>query len=254
VAVVAAFSDGAATSALSESSSVIYAHLPEDNPSRSIHFPMWVIPYWTTLSRLSRHVILPWMRAEQWLAAALLNAGNRDLVAEARGIMRELHWTGQTVSFTNAEPITSFARYLSSNWLGTTHIEQQLDMLRVRLSREMPIHEFDILPMAFVTKLIRVYQHDRDAYGDSQAFRSVWARGEELLTPECRQMRIGGIANVNGNHWVAFVVDLRTSSILHGDSLGLYDNVVVPAFSWWAEHHTRRPFTKAPLSISGHEN
>jgi hypothetical protein len=77
-AVVAAFSDSAAISALSESSSVIYAHLPEDSPSRSIHFPTWVIPYWSTLSRLSRHVILPWMRAEQWLAVALLNAGNHN--------------------------------------------------------------------------------------------------------------------------------------------------------------------------------
>jgi len=108
-AVIAAFSDSTAISALSESSSVIYAHLPEDNPSRSIHFPTWVIPYWTTLSWLSHHVILPWMRAEQWLAAALLNAGNCNLVAEAHGIMHELHWTGRTVSFTNAEPITSFA-------------------------------------------------------------------------------------------------------------------------------------------------
>jgi hypothetical protein len=62
-------------------------------------------------------------------------------------------------------------------------------------------------------------------------------------------MRIGRIANVNGNHWVALVVDLRIFSILHGDFLRLSDNVVFPAFSWWAEHHTRRLFTKVPLSI-----
>jgi len=229
--------------------SVSYAHLSHDDPSRLINFPTWTIPYWTRLSRLSRHAVLPWKRAEQWLATALSDVGRRELVGDARAILRELPWTGQTVSFTDAEPITSLTRYLSSNWLGTVNIDQQLDILRLRLSREMSVHEFDILPMSFVTKLLDIYQHNRDAYGSSQPFRQLWAHGEELSTPACQQMRIGGIAHVNGNHWVAFVLDLRTLSILYGDSLGLADAVVGPALSWWTEQHTQRQFTKEPLLI-----
>jgi len=56
-AVVAAFSDTAAISALSESSSVIYAHLPEDNPSRFIHFPTWVISYWIVLPKFGSELL-----------------------------------------------------------------------------------------------------------------------------------------------------------------------------------------------------
>jgi len=62
-------------------------------------------------------------------------------------------------------------------------------------------------------------------------------------------MRIGGIVNVNSNHWVAVIVDLRSSTVLYGDSLGGSDGDVVAALSWWAGFHTGRQFSQAALPI-----
>jgi hypothetical protein len=44
-----ALSDHFATSVM-ESTSVLYAHLPINNPSRSVRFPTWVIAYWLHIS------------------------------------------------------------------------------------------------------------------------------------------------------------------------------------------------------------
>jgi len=62
-------------------------------------------------------------------------------------------------------------------------------------------------------------------------------------------MRIGGIVNVNSNHWVAVIVDLWSSTVLYGDSLGGSDGDVVAALSWWAGFHMGRQFSQAALPI-----
>jgi hypothetical protein len=62
-------------------------------------------------------------------------------------------------------------------------------------------------------------------------------------------MRIGGIMNVNSNHWVAVVIYLRLSTVLYGDSLRGSDGDVVAAFCWWAGLHTGRQFRQAALPI-----
>jgi hypothetical protein len=152
------------------------------------------------------------------------------------------------LSFTDREPITSFARYLSSDWLGTTHIDQQLELLRIRLFREHSIHEFEILTTYIVNVIVQAHCRHQHDYPTNQRFRHIQARGEELSVSGCR-MRIGGVANVNENHWVTVVVDLRSSTILYGDSLGLSENDIVAAFSWWASFHTGRQFTRVSLSI-----
>jgi len=229
--------------------SIVYAHLPIDNAFHSVNFPSWVIPYWLWISRLRRHVVLPWQRAEQWLANSLSYTGHRDLVADARSILHHLPWTGTTWAFSDPKPITSLTRYLSSNWFGTTHIDQQLDLLRHRLTRKSPIHEFEILPTHFIRLLLELHQDYQTNYTGNQRFRHIWARGEELSAPKCQQMRIGGVVNVNGNHWVAVVVDLRSSTILYGDSLNLSDSIVVPTLSWWTQFHTGHQFSTAVLPI-----
>jgi len=229
--------------------SVSYAHLSIDHLLRHVSFPLWVIMYWLRISRLWRHAVVPWMRAEQWLSSSLSSLGNRDFVAEARSILRDLPWTGKTWAFTDSEPISTFAQYLSSGWLASTHIHQQLDLLRHQLIQDLPIYEFDLLPSQFFTKLISVYKHHQHDYADTQQFREMWTRGEELAKPEFQRMRIGGVVNTNGNHWVGFVVDLHSSSILYGDSLAMTDDVIVLALSWWTHIHTKLHFVRLPLPI-----
>jgi len=150
------------------SASVVYAHLPIDHPSSSLNFPSWILPYWLCISRLRCHAVLPWKRAEQWLANSLSGTGCRDLVADARQILRNLSWTGNTWSFTDPSPLTSLAHYLSQDWFGTTHISQQLDLLRHRLTRESSIHEFDIFPTYFVNSILEAYHHHQPNYSDNQ--------------------------------------------------------------------------------------
>ena len=228
---------------------ISYAHLHVDHPLRRVNFPLWVIMYWLRISRLLHHAIVPWMRAEQWLSSSLSSLGHRELVAEARSILRDLPWTGKTWAFTDSEPLSTFAQYLSSGWLASTHIHQQLDLLRHRLLQDLPVHDFNLLPTHFFNRLVNVYKHHQHDYADTQQFREMWQRGEELGKPEFQRMRVGGVINTNGNHWVGIVINLHTSSILYGDSLALTDDIIILALSWWTHIHTKHNFVRLPLPI-----
>src|ERR1700733_15316763 len=59
------------------------------------------------------------------------------------------------------------------------------------------------------------------------------------------------IANIGSNYWVAIVVNLKSSNILYGDSMGgTIDDDIEKALTWWIHHHTRKHFTKGYLLIT----
>jgi Ulp1 family protease len=59
------------------------------------------------------------------------------------------------------------------------------------------------------------------------------------------------IANIGSNHWVAIIVDFKSSIILYGNSMGgTIDDDVEKALTWWIHHHTGKHFTKGYLPIT----
>jgi hypothetical protein len=116
--------------------SIRYAHLP-GNQSRGA-FPIWILNYWDEVSKLRKHINIPWSRAEMFLVE-IQNSSWRSpdvqrLCDCARLCFLQLPWCGGTSGFTSSEPTVKLAAYLSKNWLGTVHIDQQLDLLRFDLA------------------------------------------------------------------------------------------------------------------------
>ncbi|KAG1866765.1 hypothetical protein F4604DRAFT_1501271, partial [Suillus subluteus] len=61
---------------------------------------------------------------------------------------------------------------------------------------------------------------------------------------------VGFVTNINGNHWVATVIDFASSQILYGDSLGSCpDKAFINVLQWWSNHHTGHHFTVGSLEI-----
>lgn len=123
---------------------IICTHLPATHPQSTGSFPLWIFEFWCKVSQLRQHVRVPWKQAENWAAHQdLLHFHERAILAnEVHHSLSDIPWTGNVLGFSQAEPMTKLAHYLSNKWLSTTHIDQQLDLLRLKLMnlRAYPPH------------------------------------------------------------------------------------------------------------------
>ena len=171
----------------------------------------------------------------------------RRLCDSARLFFLQLPWCGGTSGFTNSEPTVKLAAYLSKNWLETTHIDQQLDLLRIDLARTGST-EYEVIDPHVFEKLITVYRYrEQTAYRDASGMRHLWAIGCELA--QGTRTKLGGVANVI-RHWVGVVVDVPNSVILYSDSLGGSHAQLKAAIEWWVQFHTGKSYTHESLPIT----
>ena len=229
--------------------SMCYAHLPA-NQSRGA-FPLWILKYWDEVSKLRKHIKLPWSRAEMFLVeiqnSSWRSPGARQLCDSVWLAFFQVPWCGGTSGFTSSEPTVKLAAYLSKNWLETVHIDQQLDLLRIDLARTGST-QYQLLNPRVFEKLIIVYQHrERQAYHDASGMRHLWAIGCEIA--EGIRTKLGGVANVI-RHWVGVIVDIPNSKILYGDSLGGSHAPLKAAIEWWVRFHTQKTYTHKNLPIT----
>ncbi|KAF8168778.1 hypothetical protein BJ912DRAFT_807590, partial [Pholiota molesta] len=163
----------------------------------------------------------------------------RQLVDAATVTLVQLPWGGKTAAFgTDDEPIHLIAHYLSNRWLQTTHIIQQLEILRLDIKcagiidcELLTPHTFDVLTQMYQTREVSPYR--RDGFGMR---KNIWGLGEELLSGQRKV--IAGISNINNNHWVGIVVDMVGLTVKYGDSLGGTGSVeVIESVAWWLHCH-----------------
>lgn len=230
-----------------ESSSIVYAHLPNQ---LHFYYPPWFLDYWITVSSLREHVKVPWMQAELFLSAngAKWHSSEfRRLCQSAQNALLCLPWCGNVHGFADNAPTVTLASYLSRNWLSTTHINQQLDLLRQELSR-VGNQEYEILGPDFFTKVRWLY---RDRAGNPYP-----ASGNRLIREVGHDLAKGtrkiicGVANINENHWVGIVVDGTECKIKFGNSLGGSGAELKAAIRWWIQIHTSLDFEDANLDIT----
>ncbi|KAF5381323.1 hypothetical protein D9615_008432 [Tricholomella constricta] len=233
----------------SQRSSIIYAHITD---SQSTSFPLWILMYWKEVSNLRIHVRTPWNNAQLHILEKRKlwrSPESRKLCDAAERAMFTLPWTGHTFGLTEKEPTVKLSWYLSQKWLSTTHANQCLDILRGDLSCSANDLDQEIVSPTFFTRLRTLFQtHKRVPYGNNPGCRDLWAIGSDLAIGD--RTSIGGIANINGNHWVAVVIDMTQSQILYGDSLGGRNAELLDAISWWIESHTRQTLDHSDLQIA----
>jgi hypothetical protein len=129
-------------------------------------------------------------------------------------MLLSIPWAGDVHGFTEAEPITKLAGYLSEEWLATTHGNHQLDLLQWNIAHSGtdPESLCEVVNLSFFHKMVQIY-HTRNTnpYRPSAGVRHLWNVGEELANGIRTTVIV--IANINGNHWVAVIVDATWATI-----------------------------------------
>jgi hypothetical protein len=236
----------------STATSIFYAHLPASNPAKFRPYPRWILSYWVELTRLHKFAQGPWLRAESWInsqSCRFRSLSDLRLVSSTQLLFGILPWSGYTCAFSDPEPITKFANYLSSGWLATSHIEQQLELFAAKITRETPLSPFKIVSPVFLNKLVQIHRCTEDYNSERAGTRHIWAVGEELASDVHHRTTLCGIFNVDNSHWVTVIVDTKECCILYGDSLGGWNCEVLDALQWWIEFHVHGKFKHRQLMI-----
>ncbi|KAG6380266.1 hypothetical protein JVT61DRAFT_8358 [Boletus reticuloceps] len=191
--------------------SVTCAHLAIDFAT-SYHLPLWIISYWFKVSHLHNTIWPPWVNAEQVLKQlsclwrkASNPKGSQDLLQQAYMLLGSLPWSGFVLGFETHEKINHLAAYMTQEWLSDVHEMQMLELLQVTIRRQMATIEIEIKGPYFYGYLKSASEAGESRYKDSASFSPARGFGEALHSGQCTS--ISFITNVNGNHWVATVMD-----------------------------------------------
>jgi Ulp1 family protease len=178
----------------------------------------------------------------------------KSLISQVYNALACIPWTGNINGFPGTVPTEYLTRYLTDDWLTDEHENQMLHLLEHELSRSGRSNGIYIADTFFVTRLLEIYRHrDRDEhYATAKCNAWLRRRGQELGTGVLE--KLVAIVNLNQNHWVSVVIDVPTSRILYGDSLGKpITREIKAVLTWWTNHHTATNFPIHDLAIT-HQN
>jgi hypothetical protein len=221
--------------------------------------PIWIIPYWAEVLQLRTTSRKAWVKAEEFLRTkkkvgkgGLGGEKVDEIMQQAYDILSCLPWCGDVQGFDHREPLYQLAIYASRAWLGTTHENQILDLLRRDLL--LKGSRVEVPGMAFFTTLCEAYNcRNTGEYEESQHFAWIREIGKALVLGD--RDGLGTMANIGGDHWVAIALEFEGSLIWYGDSFG-HDAVeeVTSVMDWWTFHHTGRKFGYRKLKISSQKD
>ncbi|THU92846.1 hypothetical protein K435DRAFT_610613, partial [Dendrothele bispora CBS 962.96] len=161
-----------------------------------------------------------------------------------------LPWSGYIQGFPLKVDVHHLATFFGEGWLSGDLENLMMDLLRRDVAEASLESDVELAAESawFIPKIIEASKKEQ-AYQDDQGFRSLRRIGLQLSVGGKRML--GTLANVNGNHWVAIVVDVEGRRILHGDSFG---NKINPelglALDWWIHQHFGEHFLFEDLPIT----
>ena len=239
------------TKDLSWSRLILCLHAPGHHAEQ---LPTWVISYWIQVFHL-RPLKKTWVDAEESLQK---QGSHRQHTEDTKSLIKKVYdelacisWASDISGFPAAITTDHLATYLTKNWLSDEHENQMLHLLRREVLSKRREDRISISDTSFMKKLIDVHQMvDRtEHYATARNYAWIQEKGQELAT-SILDMFIT-ITNVRENHWVALVIDFKSSRILYGDSMGgTIDEDIKNALTWWIHHHTSRHFTSSYLPIT----
>jgi hypothetical protein len=166
-----------------------------------------------------------------------LSKDHQAIIGCIRYCFEKTVWSGFIKGFqSSSDPLSTFATYASNNWLSDVHISQMGELLLADLDED-PAH-------ASKTFIISPYFATSFLHSD---WTHPWTQrtAQDLTTG--RYVRILGILNVNGNHWIAYVIDFEEETLSFGDSLGCYpDKSVISKFLAWIKNISAAKYLPFP--------
>lgn len=188
------------------------------------YLPIDVVDAWITL----HHVFCiqdQWKKSVGWLKKYQLKS--KPLHSKLIGLLRNTRWSDSIHGFRTIDsPLTTITTYLSNDWLDDQHMVQFAELCKTHIPVERTATSRIVGPyFAF-------YLSNFHKVPDQNFLEEI---GSDLASGFLQH--IVGMAHVNGNHWIAFVIDSSTSSIHIGDPLARSQEAFVDVASAWVKHH-----------------
>ena len=173
-------------------------------------------------------------------------------MTELGSLISRIQWCGYLDGRRRDQHVTDIFDLLSNAELNSGQIEDLLEPLEMGLA-EIPGSRYFIAPTELSMVILHSHQnHTKNTYQKGYHQR--------LVEEELMQQRNSAVASIawipigrSGGHWISYVVDLATSTIFHGDSLGLPMPLdLCNALQWWLhdlQKRMRKPTTSPSFRL-----
>jgi len=231
-----------------EIQSILCPHSPASGAQR---YPLWTVTYWNDLSSV-KETQSTWQSTLACLDDRMLQTDIQEQENEHQLLWRSLETAlglSSTGSITTGNGVAvatqCLAGFFTTEWLSDEHESMMLDLLREDVKKEEST-DVVIETVWFIGLLMRAHA-DQENYGKN-GYLWLVERGEDTSHHGARLVTI---ANKNGNHWVALIIDFGNRAIWYGDSVG---NPIpqqwAAAVDWWTSHHTNHNFHHFHMPIA----
>ncbi|KAG1857084.1 hypothetical protein F4604DRAFT_1797086 [Suillus subluteus] len=163
--------------------------------------------------------------------------------ADFRLLLAKLPLEGNVLGFRDTAPVSKLSQLASHVWLSDTTVNMMLDIIRQPISTNLYLSSHhDIVLCYTATKIQSVYGlRDNIDYPNSKDCGELPRLGSDLAGG--LKDSISTLCLINGNHWVAIVVNQREKKVFYGDPGGSGAPVVLrQAVDWWLKNHFTESF------------
>ena len=176
---------------------------------------MWTLSYWVQVFHL-HPLKKKWLDAEESLGEFVQSKRRTD---DTRGLIKQVYnalacisWASKLKGFSASITTDHLATYLTKNWFTDEHENQMLYLLQREVLRTRRREEIEVCDTFFTKRLLDIQkQADKpDHYASSADYAWLREKGQELATGVLDMLVT--IANIGDNHWVAVVLDFKSSS------------------------------------------
>jgi hypothetical protein len=225
---------------------------PHVSTVKDVQYPLWIIQYWVELISV-RRICQKWLKADESLQKQSqphngIPATDPRLICDVYNALSCIPWNRNIRGFSASAGTEYLTAYATTEWLNDDHITHMLDLLRCDLIREGLSPSVEVESIWFLPQLKEGYR-DQEKYASHRSYGWIRGQGQALGTGAREQLVL--IGNIDGNHWIALVMDFAQGTVFYGDSLGkkISDNLR-EVLDWWIHLHTGRLFDYRDLPIA----
>ncbi|KAF8145735.1 hypothetical protein K438DRAFT_1871338, partial [Mycena galopus ATCC 62051] len=181
------------------------AHIPGNRNT----YPLWMLTYWAELGPL-RELQKCWNGAIHALEERIRRKESSDPLAEQTlDRVFALPWYSGLRGFDECD-VKGLANLCKPTvWLKTTEINQMLELLDD--DEMLQARGIRVVPSDYPRNIVSAYKDQN--YDHSPRYRLLRTLGETFANGDAKEMAT--IANVNGDHWVAVIVDFASQTIYY---------------------------------------
>ena len=214
-------------------------------------YPLWLLTFWSELAHV-KSIKEHWEKAVQYLTKPDTSLRSSGLPEEkAKKVCKEIRalpWNGLIEGFEDQEQLFQLHTYCGRDWLSSVHINHMLDLLKNDLQITTDAST-SIQNTYHAQQVLAAYHYGNETYLTSKSYHAIRQHAQDLATGI--QDMLGTVANVNGNHWIALMIDFQQSSIYYGDSLGgTINKELQAAYNWWLLMHNENAFEWVQMEVT----